>query len=191
MTRAVNEIDGTNMTQAEYAKHWESSDHWGDSGLSWGEITRGVDLIDQIGSFDAASIAKDLGADLQEVADTISQAAAVEALNGTQDFISERANSFKKRRDFVVESLNNIKGINCLKPEGAFYVFPRVRKNGLSSKNISKYLLEDYNLATVPGSSFGQNGEGYLRFSCAGAEENIIGLADCINSSIDSFKLSF
>ena len=77
LTRAVNEIDGTNMTPEEYAQHWESSDHWGDSGLSWGEITRGVDLIDQIGSFDAASIAKDLGADLQEVADTISQAAAV------------------------------------------------------------------------------------------------------------------
>ena len=77
LTRAVNEIDGTNMTPEEYAKHWESSDHWGDSGLNWGEITRGVDLIDQVGSFDAASIAKDLGADLQEVADTISQAAAV------------------------------------------------------------------------------------------------------------------
>ena len=77
LTRAVNEIDGTNMTPEEYAKHWESSDHWGDSGLNWGEITRGVDLIDQVGSFDAASIAKELGADLQEVADTISQAAAV------------------------------------------------------------------------------------------------------------------
>ena len=65
------------MTPEEYAQHWESSDHWGDSGLNWGEITRGVDLIDQVGSFDAASIATELGADLQEVADTISQAAAV------------------------------------------------------------------------------------------------------------------
>lgn len=77
LTRAVNEIEGTNMTPEEYAQHWESSDHWGDSGLNWGEITRGVDLIDQVGSFDAASIATELGADLQEVADTISQAAAV------------------------------------------------------------------------------------------------------------------
>ena len=65
------------MTAEEYAQHWENSDHWGDSGLSWGDITRGVDLIDQVGSFDAASIASELGADLQEVADTISQAAAV------------------------------------------------------------------------------------------------------------------
>ena len=77
LTRAVNEIEGTNMSPEEYAKHWQSSDHWGDSGLNWGEITKGVDLIDQVGSFDAASIAKELGADLQEVADTITQAAAV------------------------------------------------------------------------------------------------------------------
>ena len=68
---------GDALTPEEYAKHWESSDHWGDSGLNWGEITRGVDLIDQVGSFDAASIAKELGADLQEVADTITQAASV------------------------------------------------------------------------------------------------------------------
>jgi hypothetical protein len=77
LTRAVNEMEGSNMTAEEYAQHWENSDHWGDSGLNWGDITRGVDLIDQVGSFDAASIANELGADLQEVADTISQAAAV------------------------------------------------------------------------------------------------------------------
>ncbi len=77
LTRAVNEIQGTDINVEEYAQQWENSDHWGDSGLSWGEITRGVDLIDQIGSFNAASIANELGASLQEVADTISQAAAV------------------------------------------------------------------------------------------------------------------
>jgi len=77
LTRAVNEMEGSNMTAEEYAQHWENSDHWGDSGLNWGDITRGVDLIDQVGSFDAASIASELGADLQEVADTIAQAAAV------------------------------------------------------------------------------------------------------------------
>ena len=63
---------------------------------------------------------------------SISQAAAVEALNGTQDFIKTRANSFKERRNFVVDSLNNIKGITCLKPEGAFYVFPSCK--GLLNK---------------------------------------------------------
>jgi hypothetical protein len=77
LTRAVNEMKGTDMSAEEYAQHWENSDHWGDSGLTWGDVTKGVDLINQVGSFNAASIANELGADLQEVADTISQAAAV------------------------------------------------------------------------------------------------------------------
>ena len=59
---------------------------------------------------------------------SISQAAAVEALNGVQDFIKKRADSFKERRDFVVDSLNSIKGISCKRPEGAFYVFPSCKK---------------------------------------------------------------
>ena len=59
---------------------------------------------------------------------SISQAAAVEALNGTQKFIKKRSNAFKQRRDFVVKSLNKISGINCLKPNGAFYVFPSCKK---------------------------------------------------------------
>ena len=69
--------------------------------------------------------------------------------------------------------MNKIENIECVDPGGAFYVFPRVRKNGLSSKKISKYLLEDYNLATVPGSSFGQNGEEFLRISYASSMENL------------------
>jgi aspartate aminotransferase len=108
---------------------------------------------------------------------SISQAAAVEALNGTQDFISERANSFKERRDFVVKSLNNIKGINCLKPEGAFYVFPSC-KNLLNKKTKLKSdtdfvqkLLEQANVAVVQGSAFGL--PGYFRISYATSIENL------------------
>ena len=63
---------------------------------------------------------------------SISQAAAVEALNGTQDFIKERATSFQERRDFVVKALNAIDGIECLNPDGAFYVFPSCK--GLMGK---------------------------------------------------------
>ena len=105
------------------------------------------------------------------------KAAAVEALNGTQDFISERANSFKERRDFVVESLNNIKGISCLKPEGAFYVFPSC-KNLLNKKTKLKSdtdfvqkLLEQANVAVVQGSAFGL--PGYFRISYATSMENL------------------
>ena len=108
---------------------------------------------------------------------SISQAAAVEALNGTQDFIQTRASSFKERRDFVVSSLNNIKGLSCLKPEGAFYVFPNC-KNLLNKKTKLKTdtdfvqkLLEQANVAVVQGSAFGL--PGYFRISYATSMENL------------------
>ena len=102
---------------------------------------------------------------------SISQAAAVEALNGTQKFIKKRANSFKARRNFVVNSLNSIKGISCLKPNGAFYVFPNCKKllgNKTKLKtdtDFVKKLLEKSNVAVVQGSAFGL--DGYFRISYA------------------------
>ena len=102
---------------------------------------------------------------------SISQAAAVEALNGTQKFIKKRANSFKVRRNFVVNSLNSIKGISCLKPNGAFYVFPNCKKllgNKTKLKtdtDFVKKLLEKSNVAVVQGSAFGL--DGYFRISYA------------------------
>ena len=102
---------------------------------------------------------------------SISQAAAVEALNGTQKFIKIRANSFKVRRNFVVNSLNSIKGISCLKPNGAFYVFPNCKKllgNKTKLKtdtDFVKKLLEKSNVAVVQGSAFGL--DGYFRISYA------------------------
>ena len=102
---------------------------------------------------------------------SVSQAAAVEALNGSQDFIHERSNAFKERRDFVVQSLNNIKGISCLTPNGAFYVFPSCK--GLLNKKTKlktdtdfvQKLLEKENVAVVQGSAFGL--DGYFRISYA------------------------
>ena len=102
---------------------------------------------------------------------SVSQAAAVEALNGTQKFIKVRSKEFKKRRDFVVNSLNKIKGINCLNPNGAFYVFPSCKKLlGKKTKlktdsEFVKKLLEKSNVAVVQGSAFGL--PGYFRISYA------------------------
>ena len=102
---------------------------------------------------------------------SISQAAAVEALNGKQDFIKKRAKSFKERRDFVVKSLNNIDGISCLKPNGAFYVFPNCKKLLNKRTKLKKdtdfvqRLLEKQNVAAVQGSAFGL--DGYFRISYA------------------------
>jgi aspartate aminotransferase len=108
---------------------------------------------------------------------SISQAAAVEALNGTQEFIQTRSDSFKERRNFVVNSLNNIKGLSCLKPEGAFYVFPNC-KSFLNKKTKLKTdtdfvqkLLERANVAVVQGSAFGL--PGYFRISYATSMESL------------------
>ena len=108
---------------------------------------------------------------------SISQAAAVEALNGNQGFIKKRSNAFKERRDFVVKSLNNIKGINCLTPNGAFYVFPSCK--GLLNKKTKlktdsefvQKLLEKSNVAVVQGAAFGL--DGYFRISYATSMQNL------------------
>jgi len=127
---------------------------------------------------------------------SISQAAAVEALNGTQDFIQERSDAFKERRDFVVNSLNNIKGISCLKPNGAFYVFPSC-KDLLSKKDIRgnklktdtdfvKSLLENSGVAVVQGSAFGL--EGFFRISYATSMENLKKALEKISSFCKSLS---
>jgi aspartate aminotransferase len=112
---------------------------------------------------------------------SISQAAAVEALNGTQDFIKERATSFQERRDFVVKALNDIDGIECLNPDGAFYVFPSCKgligkkdSNGKELKTDNDFiqsLLENSGVAVVQGSAFGL--EGFFRISYATSMKNL------------------
>ena len=121
---------------------------------------------------------------------SISQAAAVEALNGNQDFIQKRSKAFKERRDFVVKSLNNIKGINCLTPNGAFYVFPSCK--GLLNKKTKlktdtdfvQKLLEKSNVAVVQGSAFGL--DGYFRISYATSMQNLKKATDRIKSFCES-----
>ncbi len=108
---------------------------------------------------------------------SISQAAAVEALNGTQDFIKTRSDSFKERRDFVVESLNDIEGLSCLKPSGAFYVFPNCKKllgkktKLKTDKDFVEKLLDKAEVAVVQGSAFGL--DGYFRISYATSMDNL------------------
>ena len=112
---------------------------------------------------------------------SVSQAAAVEALNGTQNFIIERSKAFQERRDFVVSELNKIDGINCLKPEGAFYVFPSCKDllgkkdnkgNVLKTDNdFVQSMLENAGVAVVQGSAFGL--DGFFRISYATSMENL------------------
>ncbi len=127
---------------------------------------------------------------------SISQAAAVEALNGTQEFIPIRSLAFQERRDFVVNSLNAIDGINCLKPDGAFYVFPSCKeligkkdKNGKKLENDTDFvqsLLENNNVAVVQGSAFGL--DGFFRISYATSMEKLKVAMDRIKSFCESLS---
>jgi aspartate/methionine/tyrosine aminotransferase len=104
---------------------------------------------------------------------TFSQHALVEGLTGPQDAIDRMVAEFRRRRDVIVDGLNRIDGITCLKPEGAFYVFPNITGTGLTSEQFADMMLDEAGVAILSGTSFGEYGEGYVRFSYANSVENI------------------
>lgn len=101
------------------------------------------------------------------------QAAGVAALCGPQDCVREMRDEYRKRRDAIVKGLNSIDGFECTKPAGAFYVFPSIKKPGVSSLDFCEFLLRGAGVAAVPGSGFGSYGEGHVRFSYATSIRNI------------------
>jgi aspartate/methionine/tyrosine aminotransferase len=80
---------------------------------------------------------------------------------------------FRGRRDLLVDGLNDIEGISCLSPGGAFYAFPNVRALGLPCEVLADRLLAEAGVACLPGTAFGAHGDGYLRLSYASSEENL------------------
>jgi len=104
---------------------------------------------------------------------SFSQIAGIEALVGPQDEAQRMVVEFKRRRDVIVDGLNKIPGFKCLKPRGAFYVFPNIRGTGRSSRELAELLLNQADVACLSGTAFGDYGEGYLRFSYANSVENI------------------
>jgi aspartate/methionine/tyrosine aminotransferase len=101
------------------------------------------------------------------------QYAGIEALTGRQDQVEEVVAEYQKRRDIIVEGLNELSGVSCQKPQGAFYVFPNVKAFNKTSGEIANIMLEEAGVALLPGSAFGIYGEGYLRLSYANSVENI------------------
>jgi aspartate/methionine/tyrosine aminotransferase len=104
---------------------------------------------------------------------SFSQVAGVEALRGDQSSVERMCAEFKQRRDMFVAGLNGIKGFSCRMPKGAFYVFPNITATGWQSKALADALLEDAGVACLSGTSFGEFGEGYIRFSIANSMENL------------------
>jgi aspartate aminotransferase len=102
-----------------------------------------------------------------------SQHAAIAALEGPSAPVEQMVAAFRERRAVIVAGLNRIPGISCLEPEGAFYVFPRVRDLGLPAAELADLLLVRGGVACLPGTALGASGEGYLRFSYANSVERI------------------
>ncbi|MEO8210658.1 MAG: pyridoxal phosphate-dependent aminotransferase [bacterium] len=104
---------------------------------------------------------------------SVVQKACIEAYEGPQDSVEKMKEEFLIRRDIIVEGLNSIKGFSCIVPLGAFYAFPNITKTGYNSKELNDHLLYKGGVAALAGTSFGEYGEGYLRFSYANSRENI------------------
>jgi len=101
------------------------------------------------------------------------QYAGIEALTGDQDQVDAVVAKYEKRRNAMVDGLNSLPGFSCQRPRGTFYVFPNITGLGKSSDEVANWILEDAGVALLPGTSFGEMGEGYLRLSYANSIENI------------------
>jgi len=104
---------------------------------------------------------------------SFTQVAGLEAINGPQEQVEKVAAEYQRRRDVLVNGLNEIPGVKCQTPGGAFYVFPNVKTFGKSSDWLANFLLEEAGVALLSGTSFGANGEGYLRLCFANPMRNI------------------
>jgi aspartate/methionine/tyrosine aminotransferase len=101
------------------------------------------------------------------------QFAGLEAVTGPQDMVDVMVAEYQRRRDVIVDGLNAIPGFSCQKPQGAFYAFPNITGTGMNSTDLANLILEKAGVALLPGSSFGEFGNGYLRLSYANSIENI------------------
>jgi len=101
------------------------------------------------------------------------QLAGIAALEGDQTPVTQMVDAFRRRRDLVVDGLNTLPGVTCIRPRGAFYAFPNVTRLGRPAAEIAERLLTEAGVAVLPGTAFGAHGEGYLRLSYANSEANL------------------
>jgi len=106
------------------------------------------------------------------------------ALEGPWDGVDRMVEEFRRRRDIIVAGLNDIPGITCLEPHGAFYVFPNITGTGRTSAELAARLLSEGGVAALSGTAFGPFGQGYLRLSYANSVENIKAALDIIREQL-------
>lgn len=116
------------------------------------------------------------------------QEAAVTALRDCADDVEAMRQEYQRRKDYAVKSLNEIDGISCNDPQGAFYIFVNVKSLGMSSMEVAEYFLEEAKVAMVPGSAFGSEGEGYLRLSYACSYEDLQEAIRRIKDAVEKLK---
>jgi aspartate/methionine/tyrosine aminotransferase len=118
--------------------------------------------------------ARKLAVNLHSCVNAPTQYAGIAALTGPQDAVAHMRAEFDKRRKLVVEGLNQLPGVSCITPKGAFYAFPNVKQTGWKAKPLANALLDETGVALIGGPDFGILGEGYLRLSYANSAENIL-----------------
>jgi aspartate aminotransferase len=114
-----------------------------------------------------------LAINIHSCVNAATQHAGIEALKGPQDAVDRMVAAFDQRRQVILERLNALPGVRCVRPAGAFYAFPNIAGTGYSARDLQDRLLAETGVALVAGTSFGDQGEGYIRFSYANSVENI------------------
>jgi aminotransferase len=117
-------------------------------------------------------------------ANSFAQKGAVAAYRGPQECVQEMVSEFDRRRRFLVEALEQIEGVSCVRPRGAFYAFPSVKELGVPDEKLAYYLLREAQVALVPGSAFGEYGQGYLRLAYSNSYENIQAAVERIDRAL-------
>jgi aspartate/methionine/tyrosine aminotransferase len=101
------------------------------------------------------------------------QSAGLQAIKGSKEHVAKMVETYKIRRDLIVKELNALPGVSCIKPGGAFYVFPNIKKTGMDEETFADVMLDEAGVAVLPGSNFGNAGKGYIRLCYATNEQNI------------------
>ena len=128
--------------------------------------------------------AEKLCVNIHSCVNSSAQFAGIAALTGDQSPVKAMVSAFDERRTVIVNQLNKIPGFSCIQPGGAFYAFPNITQTGLRSDELQKKILEEAGVAVISGTSFGEHGEGYLRFSYANSTENILKAVDLIKGCL-------
>ncbi len=126
-----------------------------------------------------------LAVNIHSCVNAATQWAGIAALTGPQDAAEHMVATFAERRATIVTALNDLPGFRCATPGGAFYAFPNIEGTGRSSRDLERDLLERAGVATISGTSFGEMGEGYLRFSYAASTEAILEACKRIGATLD------